>query len=33
MKPLVDWVMWVVVTAALLLSYPFIFNRKDDDDL
>jgi hypothetical protein len=33
MKAIVDWLMWALVAAVLMLSDPFIFNRKDDDDL
>jgi hypothetical protein len=33
MKAIFDWVMWALFAAMLLLSYPFIFNKRDDDDL
>lgn len=33
MKPIVDWVMWVLVAILLAVSYPLIrIYRKDDDD-
>lgn len=33
MKPIVDWVMWVLVATILIISYPFTkINDNDDDD-
>ena len=33
MKPLVDWLIWIAFAAFLIVTYPFIFGRKDDDDV
>lgn len=33
MKPLVDWILWIAFAAFLIVTYPFIFGRKDDDDV
>ena len=33
MKAIADWLMWALFAAVLMLSYPFIFSKKDDDDL
>jgi len=33
MKPFVDWLLWIAFAAVLIVTYPFIFNKKDDDDL
>ena len=33
MRPIIDWLMWMFVAAALIVSYPLLrINRKDDDD-
>lgn len=33
MKPIVDWLMWILVATILVVSYPLIrIYRKDDDD-
>ena len=32
MKPIVDWLIWIAFAAFLIVTYPFVFGRKDDDD-
>lgn len=33
MKPLVDWLIWIAFATFLIVTYPFVFGRKDDDDV
>jgi hypothetical protein len=33
MKNANDMALFVIFLAVLIVAYPFIFNRKDDDDL
>lgn len=33
MKPISDFVPFVLFVILLVVTYPFVFGRKDDDDL
>jgi hypothetical protein len=33
MKPIVDWLLWIAFAAVLIVTYPLIFNKRNDDDL
>jgi hypothetical protein len=32
MKCSIDFLMWIVFAAIIILTYPFLFNKRDDDD-
>jgi hypothetical protein len=32
MKCSIDFLVWIVFAAIIILTYPFLFNKRDDDD-
>jgi hypothetical protein len=32
MKCSIDFLMWIVFAVIIILTYPFLFNKRDDDD-